>query len=80
MITYLLEPFKIFPLLFYQSCFLRSKTLDIPHNLSNQLVLRVLIVKLQQSSEIYIFCLDLCNTNAVKKIRSLITEMCNINL
>ena len=40
-------------LVLYQSCSLRSKTLDIPQNLSNQIVLKVLNAKLRQSSEIY---------------------------
>ena len=82
MITNLLELFKVFSCIVVSivpySCSLRTKTLHIPQNLSNQIVLKVLYVKLQQNLEIYIY-LNLCRRYAVKKVRSL-TELCNINL
>ena len=34
-------------------CFLRTETLDIRQSLNNQIVLKLLNAKLQQSSEIY---------------------------
>ena len=66
-------------LVLYQNYFLRTKPLHIPQNLGNQIVLKELNIKFQQSLEIY-FCLNLCNTNAIMKARSLIIEMCNINI
>ena len=42
------------PLALYQNYFLRAKTLDNPQKLGNQIVLKVLYSKWQQSSEIYI--------------------------
>ena len=40
-------------LILHQYCFLRTKAIDIPENLSNQIVLKVLTCELQQSSHIH---------------------------
>lgn len=80
MLAYLLEQFKIFPVvvslvptLFY------LYSLDIPQYLSSQIVLKVQNAKLQRSSE-YIFHLNLCKAYAVKQVRYFLTEMCIMNL
>ena len=62
----------MYQFILYQNCFPLTKTLRIPQNLGNQIVLKVLNVT-------YIFDLHLFNIYAVMKVRSLLTEMCNIN-
>ena len=51
-------------LVLYPCCFLRTKTLNILQNLVNQIILKVLNDKLQQSSEIDFR--NLCRTYAEK--------------
>ena len=76
MITSLLELFKILP---YVTVSIVPKPLSYSIEFRQSNSIKSAKSKLQQISEIY-FHLNLCNIYVVMKVRSLITEMCNINL
>ena len=79
MITNILDVFKIVPcvvIVLYQSCFLHNKTLGIPQNLSNQIVLKVLNAKLQQNSEIYILLKSLQDRRSKERSKFDLCNMC----
>ena len=72
-LKYFLMYISIIPKLLF-----RTKTLDIPQILSNQIIFKLLNVKLQQNSGMYFYFI-LCCACSVQKIQSWITEICNIN-